>query len=303
MTEKNETTSALGKTASEMKTLGQVLEARKAEFAKVLPKHLSADKLIKIAVNCVSRTPDLQKCTIDSVLRCVYIAAELGLEPGSALGHFYLVPFGGVATAIIGYRGLIKLAHNSGEVVSIRAVVVREKDKFRYREGLEQAITHEPYLDGDAGPLTRVYAVALLRSGERTAEFMTRTQVDAIRARSRAGKNGPWVTDYEEMAKKTVTRRLCKYLPLGDQARDHLDRDDDVIDGEVVEREGETVIQSATERASKKARTRLGLIQDIPGDNLEAQLAASVAATSSVPSEAEKAEILRREAEQAKAGE
>lgn len=286
-----------------VKTLGQVLEARKEEFQKRLPKAMSADKLIKIVVTCASRTPELQKCTIESVLKSAYAAAELGLEPGGVLGHAYLVPFGGQCQLIIGYRGLIRLCHNSGDVLSIRAVVVREKDKFRLVEGMTQRIVHEPFLDGDPGPMTRVYAVASLRGGERQAEVMSRAQVDAIRGRSKAGASGPWKSDYEEMAKKTVVRRLCKYLPMSDEARRGIDKDEDVIDGEVTE---SVDAPAPADRAQAKVHEALGL----PAESLESQLAASVEMAKTRPenmkvamsrySDAEKAEILKREAEVSK---
>lgn len=262
---------ALATTAKDIKTLGAVLEARKGEFAKLLPSHLSAEKLLKVAINCIAKTPELQNCSVESVLRCVYASAELGLELGGALGYAYMLPFDGVATFVIGYRGLLKLVNNSGEVSSVRAVVVRKKDKFHYTEGLTQRIVHEPFLDGDAGELVRVYSVATMRDGTKTAEFMTKAQVDAIKARSRTGaKNkGPWVTDYERMACKTVVRRHCNYLPLADEHRAFLDKDEDVVDGEVTARDG-----APTETAEKKARRRLNLI-DVPSEEVQPEIAAT----------------------------
>jgi recombination protein RecT len=253
-----------------------VLEARKAEFAKLLPSHLSAEKLLKVAINCIAKTPELQACSIESVLRCVYASAELGLELGGVMGYAYMLPFDGVATFVIGYRGLLKLVTNSGEVSSVRAVVVRKKDIFRYSEGLSQRVLHEPFLDGDAGELVRVYSVATMKDGTKTAEFMTRAQVDAIKARSRIGaKNkGPWLTDYEEMAKKTVVRRHSKYLPMSDEVREMLGKDEDVIDGEIAARDG---VPAATETAEKKSRRRLGIV-DVPSEEPAPELPASVAA-------------------------
>jgi len=289
--------SALAAPSSDIRTLGHVLDARKAEFAKLLPRHLGVDKLLKVAINCVAKTPELQKCSVESVLRCVYSAAELGLEIGGALGQAYMVPFAGTATFIIGYRGLIRLAYNSGDVSSIRAVLVYAKDRFRYVEGLEQRVIHEPYLDGDPGEIVRVYSVALMKDGTRTVEVMSRAQVDAIRARSRAGKSGPWVTDYGEMAKKTVVRRHSKYLPMSDEAREHLDKDFDTIDGEVTARE-----DVPTERAETRSRRKLGIV-DVPPEPIESQLAASVAATSGEMTEAEKhaaIEMERKMAEEQK---
>ncbi len=190
------------------------LDARRGNLATVLPKHLTPERVIKIALAAYSKTPKLRECSMDSVYAAVLQAAELGLEPGGALGHAYLVPYGQTCTFIPGYRGLIELARRSGEIESIEAHVVYERDTFKLRFGLDLTLEHEPYLDGDPGKLRFVYGIARLKGGERQVEVMTKAQIDAIRARSRSGNNGPWVSDYEEMARKTVVRRLCKYLPL-----------------------------------------------------------------------------------------
>src|SRR5690348_12059314 len=87
----------------------ELLESRKGAIAQLLPRHLTADRLIKVALGCVMKTPALQKCTAASLLQSVIVAAELGLEPGGALGHLYLVPYGNTCTPIVGYRGFIEL--------------------------------------------------------------------------------------------------------------------------------------------------------------------------------------------------
>jgi recombination protein RecT len=226
-----------------------------SQIEKLVPQHMTAARLMRIAVNCVAKTPDLGKCTPTSLLQSVLVAAELGLEPGGALGHLYLVPFGTVCTTIVGYRGLIELARRSGEISSIRAVVVREKDKFKFSEGIEQHIEHEPFLDGPAGDLKLAYCVIRLKDGGVVVELMTRAQVEAIRARSRSGKSGPWATDYDEMAKKTVARRALKWAPLSSERyyKAVETDDDDYVDGESTP--VEVVAASLKDRV--KAKTRL----------------------------------------------
>jgi recombination protein RecT len=129
---------------------------------------------------------------------------------------------------IIGYRGLIDLARRSGQISRIEAHPAYEKDRFKIQFGLNPILEHEPDLSGDPGPMILVYAVAELRDGTKQVEVMTKKQVDGIRARSKAGKSGPWVTDYDEMAKKTVVRRLCKYLPLSVELVTAFERDDEL---------------------------------------------------------------------------
>lgn len=245
-------------------TLAGLLRDRKDSIAQLVPEHLTPERLMRIAVNCVAKTPQLQSCSPTSLLQCVLAAAELGLEPGGALGQFYLVPFGNVATPIIGYRGLLELARRSGQIASIRAVIVYTKDTFEMTEGIQQTITHKRYLEGDAGPMRYVYAVAVLKDGSVQVEVMSKAQVDAIRARSRSGNSGPWATDYDEMAKKTALRRLAKWLPLSSERFEKaLELDNsDYVEGEVV---GEAVTSEAISLKERvAAKTRKVRIEDVP---------------------------------------
>lgn len=223
-------------------TLKSLLEKAKPSIQSLLPSHMTADKVIKTALLCATKTPKLQECTPLSVLQAVASAAELGLEAGSPLGHAYLVPFRnkrGIMECqlIVGYRGYIELARRSGEILSIEARVVHEKDTFRVAFGTERPIEHEPFLRGDPGPVYCAYAVAQVRDSWPQAEVMALADLNKIRARSKAKDDGPWVTDTEEMYRKTVVRRLQKYLPLSSEMakamavdREAVDIDDDAVE-------------------------------------------------------------------------
>lgn len=208
------------------------LESKRDAIAEVLPRHLTPERVIKVALIAYNKTPKLQQCSKSSLFMAIVQASEVGLEPGGALGHAYLVPYGQQCQLIIGYRGLIDLARRSGQIASIEAHVVRENDKFRCRFGMEPVLEHEPCWKGDPGEIVCVYAVAVLKDGSKQLDVMTKAEVDAIRSRSRSSQNGPWVTDYSEMARKTVVRRLCKYLPLSvEMARAFdIDAENDPID-------------------------------------------------------------------------
>lgn len=139
-------------------------------------------------------------------------SAQLGLEPGP-LGEAYLVPFGRKVTFIAGYRGLIKLAWQSGQVRTISAHVVREGDEFSFSYGLNPDLHHRPALR-DRGVAVAAYAAATLTNGGSAFEVMALDEVERVRGRSQSSKAGPWVTDWDEMARKTPLRRLAKWLPL-----------------------------------------------------------------------------------------
>jgi len=203
-----------------IKTFGELLEKRKDAFAKILPRHMNPDRLIKVALLAMSRQPLLLSCTQLSLMQSMMAAAQLGLEPDGVLGSAYLVPYKNNKTGnyeaqlIPGYRGLIDLARRSGQIARIEAHVIREKDEFDFAFGLEMRLSHKPHFPDDAGQIIGAYALAELKDGSKQVEVMSRADIDAIRNRSKAKDHGPWATDYSEMARKTVVRRLIKYLPL-----------------------------------------------------------------------------------------
>lgn len=227
--------------------LASLLESRRDAMKAVLPRHLTPDRLIKVALVAVSKTPLLMECTPETVLQSVMTAAQLGLDCGGALGSAYLVPFKKnwkddqgrwqseyQCQLIIGYRGMIDLARRSGQISSIECRIVYENDEFSLDYGFETRFVHKPVLDRDAGKLRLVYAVAKLRDGGTQFELMTRAQIDGIRARSKSKDNGPWVTDYEEMARKTVVKRLFKYLPVSVEMAQAVDEDNKAEFGDIM---------------------------------------------------------------------
>lgn len=198
-------------------TLAQLITQMKPEIARVLPNQMNPDRMARIATTVIRQTPILARCTPESFLGALLTASQLGLEPGP-IGEAYLVPFrdknGDYQCQFIpGYRGLIRLARNSGQLRDIWAEVVFANDTFRYSLGLHRDLVHEP-AQGDRGKPVAVYAAAQLVDGGTPFVVMTVDEVEAIRARSKASKNGPWVTDWAAMAKKTVVKQLMKWLPL-----------------------------------------------------------------------------------------
>lgn len=238
---------ALVSSKDKQNTIRDLLERAKPSIAAVLPKHLPPDRLLKIVLAATSRTPALLACSPQSILLAVMQGAELGLEVGGLLGEAYLVPFKGTVQLIPGYRGLIKLARNSGELRTIEARVVHKNDTFEIEFGLDTKLVHKPCLTGDPGETVCVYAIARYKDDTYQAEVMTRAEVDAIRARSQAAESGPWVTDYDEMAKKTVLKRLLKTGPLSAEVKSALEHEtavdqnaaSPVIDVSVLEVPGE----------------------------------------------------------------
>jgi len=217
----------LAKPVGSKDTLIQLLESRKASIAAILPRHMDADRLLKLALLAFSRTSKLMQCTQISILSAITRAAELGIDFTGTLGGGYLVPYGSECQFIIGYRGLMDLARRHGDVKVIEARVVRTGDKFDYDYGLESKLTHKPEPSSSGKP-THVYAIARYKSGFSQFEVMTIAEVNEIRKRSKAANNGPWTTDYNAMAVKTVVRKLCKMLPLSPEFAQAVRESDEV---------------------------------------------------------------------------
>jgi phage RecT family recombinase len=189
---------------------------------RISTRWLKPDQVKTQAMLAVARNPALLQCTQVSFMESMVRATELGLRFAGAGGEAYLVPYKSSCTLVIGYRGLCALARRTGMVTRIEARCVHEKDEFEIAYGSGQQIKHRPHLGTDRGSLTCAYALAELKGGAVQVEVMTRGELDAIMARSRASGKGPWKTDYEEMCRKTVVRRLCKYLPFPTAFEDTL---------------------------------------------------------------------------------
>lgn len=196
-----------------VQTIQNMLEKNKGQLAMALPKHVTAERMIRVVVTSLRKTPALVQCKVPSLISCIFQASQLGLEVDSGLGHAYLLPFKGDVTLVIGYRGMVDLARRSGQVSTIKAVAVHEGDHFWHEEGLDPKLEHRPKAGSHKMPITFVYAVCRLRDGSSQFEVMSKEQVDEIRNKSPGRNSGPWTQHYEEMAKKTVIRRLFKMMP------------------------------------------------------------------------------------------
>ena len=195
----------------------QVTHLLKEQFnslKKIIPEHCTAERMARIALTAINRVPKLQQCSAYSIVQCVLDASLLGLELNDGTGRAWMVPYAQKAQMIIGYPGLLELAYRSGQVRSIQSYPVFEGDEFEWSLGLHPDIVHKPCGESDPAKMSHVYAVVSLTSGGQLFEVMTRRQVEDIRKRSKVPNNGPWKTDYVEMARKTVLRRVCKIVPM-----------------------------------------------------------------------------------------
>lgn len=281
-----------------VKSVMHTVEANSAELAKYLPRHIPIERFVAQVKMALHRQPKLSECTPASIFEAVRTAADLGLDCSGTLGSAYLVPFKGTCQLIPGYRGLIDLACRSGFVRSVNAWVIHEKDEWKPpRSGrMPHHVEYFPMPDDDPNPgrVIGAWARAKLVSGAEECCVMTFAQLEAIRTKSPAviykKMESPWFTATEEMYRKCPIRKLMKALPLSPlhtspdalAAREKFVRaveleDAEFIEGEEVPAQGPTV---DTKKGAASAKDRLRSV-------------------GSPMSEAEKAEIERREREQA----
>ena len=190
------------------------------QIQKALPSVLTGERFTRMVLTAMSTNPQLTQCTPKSFLGAMMQAAQLGVEPNTPLGQAYLIPYrnhGQLECQFqLGYKGLVDLAYRSGEITDISAHEVHENDTFEYELGLEPKLKHVPALK-DRGPVILYYAVFHTKAGGYGFEVMS---VDDIRSHmnkfSKAAQSGfsPWKTNFDEMAKKTVIKRVLKYAPI-----------------------------------------------------------------------------------------
>lgn len=226
--------------------VGKLLEQYKAQFESALPRHMRIEHFMRCAMTYIKKNPTVGKCTAVSICKSLMDAAQLGLAPDGLLGSAYLVPFNNkvkddqgerwemTCQLIVGYRGMIDLARRSGQILDIQARPVLADDEFSLDWGKAQPLSHKPNLDAnpaeDQGKNVRgVYAIAFYRDGSTHMEYMSRAEIEGIQRRSKANGKGfsPWQTDWVEMARKTVVKRLAKYLPLSPELSRAIEIDND----------------------------------------------------------------------------
>lgn len=228
----------------EINTVRDALEKMKPQFQMALPKHLTPDRLLRVAMTAIQNTPKLLECDRQSLYSAIMKAAQLGLEPDGILGQAYLIPFSKSykdgtqwkkrmeVQFIPGYKGLIDLARRSGEVSNIIAKEVCEKDKFAITWQEQPPFIHEQQPSGDRGKVIGFWALAHFKDGGFHWDYMSYDEIIAIRNQSsgwksaveyKKEKDSPWEKNFVEMGKKTVIRRIAKFLPMSVQRAAAMD--------------------------------------------------------------------------------
>jgi len=206
--------------AKKNKTIQDYIKIMEPEIKKALPSVITPERFTRMVLSAISGNPQLGACSPKSFLGAMMCAAQLGVEPNTPLGQAYLIPYknkGELECQFqLGYKGLIDLAYRSGEVEIVQAQIVYANDEFKCEFGLDPKLVHVP-ADGERGEAVKVYAVFKTKNGGYGFDVMSMEDVRAhAKKYSKAYASGfsPWSSNFEEMAKKTVLKRVLKYAPL-----------------------------------------------------------------------------------------
>ena len=210
-------------------------DAVREQLSAALPKYYSADQFAVVVRTQINRNPKLGECDPTSLIASMLQAAQMGIVPNGRDGH--LIPRwnkkandgrGAMeCTFQPDYKGLVGLVRKNENVSDVYAEPVFDNDEFRITKGLHRDIVHEVDIRKDRGEFVGVYAVIANKDGSASWDFMSKSEVEAIRARSQSPNFGPWVTDYVEMAKKTVLKRLLKLADISQEVSDRIAADPD----------------------------------------------------------------------------
>jgi len=212
-------------------TFQALLKRMQPQIEKALPKHISPDRMARVALTAYNSNSKLKECNPMSVLAAVLISAQLGLEVNTPLGQAYIIPYGKQAQFQIGYKGLLDLAYRSGEYQVIYAMEVYENDEFDFAYGLDPYLIHKPAREPKGEPVY-YYAVYKTKNGGSNFRVWSREKIEKhAKKYSQAVQKGwtsPWKTDFDAMAKKTVLKDLLKYAPLSIEMAQQISTDNTV---------------------------------------------------------------------------
>lgn len=195
----------------------EMMEKLKPQMERALPKHVTAERMARMALTAVRSNIKLQQAEAVSLLGSIMTAAQLGLEPNTPLGQCYIIPYNNKgkmqAQFQMGYKGLVELAYRSGQYRQISAEKVDAADNFSYSYGLNPNLHHVPAAKF-SGTVVYYYAVYHLANGGHAFKVWSKEQAEAHGKRySKSYTNGPWQTNFDQMAMKSVLIDLLRIAP------------------------------------------------------------------------------------------
>ena len=202
------------KRMSPVAAFSNFMEKLKPQMALALPKHLTADRMTRLALTAFSTSEALQRCTTKSIAASIMTAGQLGLEPG-VNGAGFLVPYGTTCTFIPGWKGLVDLVSRSGRGTVFTGVIFKDQE-YTFIDGAKRdlIIHNETDLD-DPEDITHAYAIGWVKDA--TMPIIELWRVSKIKKhRDKYNKQGQKhysFRDWEMYARKVPLLQVIKYMP------------------------------------------------------------------------------------------
>lgn len=282
-------------------------EEVKHQLHMVLPPQMPVERFQRVAITAINKNPDLIECSRQSLYNAFMVCAQDGLLPdGQEAAIVKYNSKDGVPTAQYQpmVKGILKKIRNSGELKSIMATCIYKEDPFRYWVDDDgEHLKHEPDLfAADRGRIIGAYALAKTKDDAIYIKVMTAAEIETVRQSSKAKNATPWTQWWDQMAEKTVIRRLAKRMPMSTDLDDFMRRDDELHEVQAV------VTDAQPKLAGKKGQpNRLSKMLGETGQAVESSEAEPLVTedtdappVAAEPSAEEQEEIKRREIYDAK---
>ncbi|EPY6430853.1 recombinase RecT [Clostridium sporogenes] len=220
------------------KKMKSALEKMLPEIKKAVGKTMTPERFSRIALSLFNGNPQFWEADTTSFLSALMQSAQCGLEPNTVLGEAYVIPYKNNKQGItevnfqVGYKGILKMAFNTGNYEAIYAHEVRKGDEFNYEYGLHKNLTHKP-ADIPSDEVTHYYAVYKLKNGgfdfvvwsKERVEHHAREFSKNYTYKGNVNKNSVWAKNFDSMAKKTVLLDVLKYAPKSVEMAKAIDMD------------------------------------------------------------------------------
>jgi recombination protein RecT len=249
----------------------ETLDNKRDDIAAVLPRHVTFDRFRRVVLTAVQQGNGIDKCTAKSIFNSCVQCAKDGLVPDGR--EAALVAFGDTCQYMPMVNGLIKLARQSGEVSTMTTQIVYAKDQFEIDLASDTRPVHKPFLDGDRGKFRIAYALVVFKDGTHQLEVMTLDQIEKVRNISRAKNAGPWRQHWDEMARKTVLKRLIKYLSLSPELARAIEADNSHYDLSLAPEPVAVLPRSLAELSAMAELEAPEAVDEDTGEILEAEVA------------------------------
>ena len=217
---------SLAQRSEQQQTMANLVSRMSPAISRALPKMIGKERFVRAAHSAISSSKSLAECTENSFIGALMNSAQLGLEPNTPLGQAYLVPYAGKCQFQIGYKGMLELARRAGVTVQVHEI--KQNDKFEYQYGLNPDLKHTPTF-GERGPTIGYYCIWKSKDGAFGMEVASKSEIEKFaKQKSKTYNDGPWQTDFDAMAKKTVIKQALKYAPLSVELEEAVNADESV---------------------------------------------------------------------------